>query len=720
MEKKKVKRIESTLEQSRKTRNVTSNIFATTSFTLILFTTVLPIILWLSNEQDFFDRNLSLSPFKVFYFSSVAFLILISWQVAKKNPKFSNLQRIILSLFIPVIAIYMLISSDYSVFLYSQPDRVDTYSSLLTFFLAILVSVFILSKGLFGEKIINFVSIGILVYLSGFLVINEFHPYNANSLNLSIVVHPIIQATFGLGLQSDIRAQYGMYGEILAPFISVANWFFSRDISITQISSILAVIFFISYFAVYLFLRQHVNNKKLLGISFIGFLYLSLFAVTTWPSELYYQYYPIRLLFPMTSLLVIYVIRELKSNKHLVFCFTYLTLGLFWNLDVGLFTILAALVYYYVIYIKQFRLRKPGRNDIWTATLPIITVAITMLAINVVHLLRYGKEISTELFLGSQKLFLSGQIPPINGVWRVIFLVYLGTLTYSILCIYQDHNYSFQAQMLYISLLGLGLFLYFINNPHPAVLSNTWWPAFVILIVYTDRILKSSNFWILPSKSKTFLLVSLILPLSWIGSVGLVNLHNSQILKDQVNFNDLFISPGMSNRSLWTEPCTEVLPENKVSCVKYVSVKEKYLTPSLDPGWVKKSKAVQDFFGEKDMSKSSVAVFSMWDYLIYMDLRSKSPFKAPNFYHTYLTSEWLDVESKLKNNPKKGGVEIVIVDNQFGLWSGDTLAHPSDKIKSLKNLLDSDFNLAKSYEVGFTWYLDRWMPNKLDFYTRKL
>lgn len=84
-----------------------------------------------------------------------------------------------------------------------------------------------------------------------------------------------------------------------------------------------------------------------------------------------------------------------------------------------------------------------------------------------------------------------------------------------------------------------------------------------------------------------------------------------------------------------------------------------------------------------------------------MDLRSKSPFVAPNFYHTYLTSEWLDIEQKLKMTSEKGGVEIAIVDDQFGLWSGDNLAHPSDKINSLKNILKTNFILTKSYDVGF-------------------
>lgn len=168
MKKKKIKRIESLVELSKKRRNETSTNFATTSFILILFAIALPIILWLSNKQDFFDRTLSLSPYKVFYFSSIAFLILISCLVSRKNPKFKNLQSKIMFSFIPVIGFYILISSDYSVFLYSQPDRIKTYSSLLTFSMAILIVAFILIKGKVGVQIVNFVAIGVLVYLSSF------------------------------------------------------------------------------------------------------------------------------------------------------------------------------------------------------------------------------------------------------------------------------------------------------------------------------------------------------------------------------------------------------------------------------------------------------------------------------------------------------------------------------------------------------------------------
>jgi hypothetical protein len=269
--------------------------------------------------------------------------------------------------------------------------------------------------------------------------------------------------------------------------------------------------------------------------------------------------------------------------------------------------------------------------------------------------------------------------------------------------------------MLFIALLGLGLFLYFINNPHPAVLSNTYWPAALILIIYTDRLLKSAQLLPMDKKFKLLYSAVLVLPLTWIGSVGVVNLKNSQILKDQVNIGELLNQKSESKRALWSQPGAEVTPTEKVSSVSYISVDNANRDSELQPGWVKKSNAVKKFFGNRPIPEKSVAVFSMWDYMVYMDLRTKTPFNAPNFYHTYLVKEWSEIE---RNLDSARGVKYVIVDDQYGLWRGDTLAHPSKNIDAIKALLDTKFTLVETDEVGFTWYLDSWMPNKLRFYVR--
>jgi hypothetical protein len=715
MSKKKSREYLSKVESARKFRDAIGNNVAITTLALLIFAATSPILLFLSNKQDFFDRALSLSPFKVFYFSSVLALIVISWLISNQNFKFSGKTRFLLYLVVPSAAIYIFVSSDWVVFLYSQPDRIRTYSSPVTFALAILLTILILGRNRLLGFTLNAFAIFILIYFASFLILNEFHPYNANSLNLSIVIHPIIQSTFGVGLQSELRAQYGMYGEILAPVISFTNSIFDMEVSLTGLTLILALIFFISFFSVFLFLRSHLHNKLLLGVSFIGFMYLSLFAVTTWPSELYYQYYPIRLLFPMTSLLIIIAVSRTKSIVFVASAFVYLTVGLFWNLDVGLFTLLAMLVYFYTLYAVDKLPVVNEKTKFKVLFLPPFVILITILTFSFIHLLRFGRGLSLELFFASQKLFLSGQIPPINGVWRFVFLIYVCTLSYSIISLRQKLDTVFQAQMLFISLLGLGLFLYFINNPHPAVLSNTYWPSIVLLILYTDRSLKS--LLNLPKDRKARLLVSAVLlfPLSWVSSAGFVNLKNSQILKDQVNINDLFDPSSESNRALWTLPGGEVLPEQKISAVRYVTVANRNSDAAIEPVWVKKSNVLKSFFTQKTLSSKSVAVFSMWDYLIYLDLKTTTPFNAPNFYHTYLEREWSDIEENLRSSK---GVEYVVVDDQYGLWRGETLAHPTQYIDEIKRLLTKNFTLVEDRDVGFTWYLDSWMPNKLSIYVR--
>lgn len=697
-------------------RTVGINNFALTSLVIVILAVTSPLLLFLSYRQDFFDRTFNLSPFKVFYFFSVGVLILISWGFSRKSPRIGKKYLQILFPIIPILGVFLLFSSDWSVFLYSQPDRIRTYTSVTTYFLAGFLTLLILNKTRILGLLLNSLAILILIYLSSFLVLNDFHPYNANSLNLSIVFHPIIQSTLGIGLQSELRAQYGMYGEILSPFISLGNRIFGLETSITQVSAILALLFFFSYLSVYLFLKHHLSNKKLLAISFMGFLYLSLFAVTTWPAELYYQYYPIRLFFPMTSLLLVVAMGKITSKKFRVATFIYLALGIFWNLDVGLFTLLSSLVYYHVLFALKYQTKEQRISNFKELLLPLITITGTIVAFNLAHILRFGEGISTELFFASQKLFLSGQIPPINGVWRFVFLIYISSLAFSIISLRQKHDVEFQAQMLYLSLLGLGLFLYFINNPHPSVLSNTYWPVCIIIFIYLDRFARSTRTWKFKFNYSHLCSALLIFPVAWSGSVSIVNLKNSQIMKDQVNFAELFNPESLSNRALWAQPASEVTPETRVSSVSYVTVENHNLNPQVKPGWVLKSEVVKNFFEKITLQDKTVAVFSMWDHKIYMDLGVGTPFSAPNFYHTYLPREWGEIYQNLRN---PNGVNYVVVDEQFGLWRGESLAHPIEYINRIQQILDHSFTLVESKSVGYSWYLDHWMPNGISIYIRK-
>lgn len=127
-------------------RKVALNNYALTSYALVIFAITSPALYFLSLRQNFFDRTFNLSPFKVFYFFSIGLLILISLGFSKKSLVIKEIYYWILFPLIPISNLIILFSSDWSVFLHSQPDRFKTYTSVTTYLLAGFLTFLILNK----------------------------------------------------------------------------------------------------------------------------------------------------------------------------------------------------------------------------------------------------------------------------------------------------------------------------------------------------------------------------------------------------------------------------------------------------------------------------------------------------------------------------------------------------------------------------------------------
>ena len=606
------------------------------------------------------------------------------------------------------MAIFLL--ANWDVFLYTQPDRIRTYTSWQTYALDLILALYILkNNNKFHIKILKSLNILIIFWLSQFLVLNIYHPYNANSLNLSIVFHPIVQAQLGNGIQSNIRGQYGMYAEAMAPIIKIIKFLGISNNTLLIGSILLAVLFFISYASILIFLNRYVHNKTLANLLFIGITYGHLFAITTWPSELYLQYYPIRLLFPMTSLLLIKPLLDPEFNWKKYLIFAYLTIGLFWNLDVGIFTLFA----YSVLFILVSK-NKDTNIALFNFIKLSSCIVTSIIIINLVHYLAYRQVINLDLFLQSQKLFLSGQIPPLSGVWLIVFLIYVSSTMISVRSLRTRWSEE-SAILLYLSLLGFGLLFYFINNPHPAVLGNCYWPVFLVIpmLLQEQKILHLNNSLEKSNNFKNTKFVIILLILLFPSAAGIVNLKNSQILKDQVTVLDLFKTESKSNRALWA---TSQEDENPKKSVRYITIGDRNVNPNLKPTWMIKNEIVKSYFGKTEIIRSDIMVLSMWDYLLYDSIDAKSPLVAPNFYHTYLDYEWDQIYSLLGSKSKS--IKYVVLDNQFGLFQGELLAHPTEKITQIKKLLEKNYRLVLDKNVGDTWYNVQWESNFLQIYKR--
>jgi hypothetical protein len=156
--------------------------------------------------------------------------------------------------------------------------------------------------------------------------------------------------------------------------------------------------------------------------------------------------------------------------------------------------------------------------------------------------------------------------------------------------------------------------------------------------------------------------------------------------------------------------------ENPKKSVRYITVGDRNINPNLKPTWMIKNEVVKSYFGQTKVIRNDIMVLSMWDYLLYDSVNAKSPLIAPNFYHTYLDYEWDQIYSLLSG--ESTSIKYVVLDDQFGLFQGELLAHPTEKITQITKLLEKNYMLVLDKYVGDTWYNGQWEGNYLKIFKR--
>lgn len=666
----------------------------------------------------------------------------------QKGETFSPTRRktIVSKALIVVLFLFFLIlvfSTDFSIYLDSQPDRRRTYFAFLTWAITFIIMLFIRTK---DRKFVNRVLTGLvlllLLYLSSFLVLWASHPYHQNALNLSIVFNPIVQNLFGRGIHVDLRSQYGMYPEFITPIMELVGIKSLNGADIILFTSVFfSLAFFCSYLSIYIFLCRALSNMKIAAVSVVALTYLHLFALTLWPHELYLQYYPIRTLFPMISLPLLYfVLKDVHSTRRVVLTFFVITLGVFWNLDVGLPTLIAFIFVWILTIVdshgsethKEIDLRRKAiftlrSKNFWIPGIVIVGTVIWFLSF---LRLRRDAWINLDTFFLSQKLFLGGNALPADGLWRALFFCSLISFTYWFAL---RGVLGLTAYLgVYLNVLNLGLLTYFVNNTHPSTLANSWWALAVLAALHLDMLLKNPNKKLsvktrvpdarVKSPESTFsgylrvaVILSLSVLLSFFAAAGIINLKNSQILKDQVSFRDQFIEKA-SDRALYAYP--KVVGENfeiDPAFVEYVSLNEA-ADLSISPHWEVKRKIVSTLSKENGFPRE-ILILSNWDYLLYAEAKRAGGSSSPNFYHTFTNREWEELFEKIES---REGAGLIILDNQFGLFQGELKAHPPGQISKIFDLLKLHFELREDVFVGWTWYLDSWQRNSLQIWERRV
>ncbi len=328
--------------------------------------------------------------------------------------------------------------------------------------------------------------------------------------NFEPVLYPLSQVLAGKTLLADLPAQYGLYAELIAPLFKTIGFSLSK---LTLFFALLEALSFLALASVFLALTKSVLFRLFWILSsavlfasayqnYIGHLYF----------EPYFQYFPIRLFFPAISVFLFWRFISAEPRIKNVIAFSaLLTCGVIWNLDSGV----PALGSFLAFLMCSAFFEKAQRRWWLKAFGSAICGALAVFTLFAIYMtLKSGVTIPWSEWSHYQRVFyISGYgaipLPLTPHPWMAVVAVYIIGIVGYMRSAPQPEK--FWKLMLYLSIMGFGLFAYYQNRSHDAVLLAAFWPALFMGYVYSEKLLVATHF----QKSR----ILLILPCFILGSM---------------------------------------------------------------------------------------------------------------------------------------------------------------------------------------------------------
>lgn len=304
------------------------------------------------------------------------------------------------------------------------------------------------------------------------------------------VYHPMVQVVLGKTILVDMSSQYGLYPHFLAPIFAASG------LGVVPFTLVMAALVAAVLAAVWGFLCEAAENRAVALVGFLAFVANGSFTIfKEGVSDPYFQYLPIRMVFPAASLWLSW--RYLRGPSRLRYGATMalLAAGTLWNLDSGAPALVA-----WLGMLGYRELDRPGRG--WGRRLAralghvavgASAVGVAVLAYAIAALLRSGRLPDFTSFLAYQaRFYASGfyMLPmPLLGGWCAVALVYLAGLASSARALASGRDTPRSAIVFQLAALGIGLFPYYQGRSHPMVLTLAWWPAVLLLTLFLDELL---------------------------------------------------------------------------------------------------------------------------------------------------------------------------------------------------------------------------------------
>ncbi len=350
-----------------------------------------------------------------------------------------------------------------------------------------------------------FIGICLILLLVVETMFNESEPY-VPKFHFVAYFDSVVQTYLGKTLLVDNNAQYGLYSLLLKPLFRLIG------LSVFKFTLVMGVLKGLAFLSL-LGLLWHVTKNKV--IAFFGFTTLAYFMRLRVPVDLtkdpFFQYMPHRFIFPASFLyfLWLYLDGNDDTRKRSLYYFIsiFCAIAVLWNLDSGLVILLTWTMT--LVYVEFLSVRATGIVATLTRSLRHLGVAVGS-----VILIWLGFSLYTYASSGSWPVVSGLLIYPILFYqygyymmpiirlihpWNLVALVYMVGIFVSIRFLFEMNktpqqprasNESIHIHVLVftLSILGVGLFNYYIARSAESNLIGPSWPVILLLILYCDGV----------------------------------------------------------------------------------------------------------------------------------------------------------------------------------------------------------------------------------------
>jgi hypothetical protein len=330
------------------------------------------------------------------------------------------------------------------------------------------------------------------------------------SCHVDAAIYALSQVVAGKTLLVDLPSQYGMFPEILAPLYRL------KGLSVLGFSSLFGMLQLVSLASIFIVLTRLVRTPSLRILSGIALLVVTFETVLFFSGydERYFQYWPLRFFWPAMSVLVFYLASQKKSLLSSALMSLVGAIGLLWNMDTGLFIVLAYGAFLSArLIVCLLHRRRSIRTDKYSGGVRfygraiLMQVCITAFVTGVFFsmlALKSGKLLEFSWLFDYQKVFYNlgfMMLPMPRGIdpWMSVLGVYLLGLLASLHSWLNNPSRRKTDVVFYLSMLGMGLFFYYQGRSHVLNLVSVCWPAIVIVAILTDTHLRAIRAGILPA-----------------------------------------------------------------------------------------------------------------------------------------------------------------------------------------------------------------------------